>query len=161
MREMTTAEFAKANLAALAEPVSVRRYTQVVGTYYPMGYEPASAPQLPLPDPTLVGTEYGPVGQAQPFGHLEMTMSDQSRVHSLIGDLAAAEKHVRDLELEVKRLKQDLARRPLTVSPVGKDTSAVGGTTYAVRRTDDPFVGLAKQDREFFERKLGTGKKKS
>jgi hypothetical protein len=142
MREMTTAEFAKANLAALAEPVSVRRYTQVVGTYYPMGYEPASAPQLPLPDPTLVGTEYGPV-------------------HSLIGDLAAAEKHVRDLELEVKRLKQDLARRPLTVSPVGKDTSAVGGTTYAVRRTDDPFVGLAKQDREFFERKLGTGKKKS
>ena len=126
---MTTAEFAKANLAALAEPVSVRRYTQVVGTYYPMGYEPASAP----PPPTL---------------GLEGV--------SLIGDLEAAEKHVRDLELEVKRLKQELAKRPAGLEPDTKTRPVAMDKVKA----GDPFAGLGKQDREFFERKLGTGTKK-
>jgi hypothetical protein len=136
MREMTTAEFAKANLAALAEPVSVRRYTQVVGTYYPMGYEPASAP----PPPTL--------GLTEP-------------VNSLIGDLGAAEKHVRDLELEVKRLKQELAKRPaaLEVPEAFRPKPAAVGVLVNPRKSEDPFAGLAKQDREFFERKLGTKKK--
>ena len=48
MKEMTSAEFAKANLAALAEPVSVRRYTKHLGTYYPEGYTPAKPPDLGL-----------------------------------------------------------------------------------------------------------------
>jgi len=130
MKEMTTAEFAKANLAALAEPVSVRRYTQVVGTYYPMGYEPSSAP----PPPTL--------GLTEP-------------ANSLIGDLAAAEKHVRDLEDEVKRLKQELAKRPAGLEPDMRSRPVASDKVKA----GDPFAGLAKQDREFFERKLGTKKK--
>ena len=137
MLEMTTAEFAKANLAALAEPVSVRRYTQVVGMYYPMGYEPASAP----PPPNL--------GLTEPAA-------------SLIGDLGAAEKHVRDLELEVKRLKQELAKRPAALEvpeSFRPKPAAVGVLVNPRKASEDPFAGLAKQDREFFERKLGTKKK--
>lgn len=124
MKEMTTAEFAKANLAALEESVTIRRYTQVIGTYFPKGFEPASAP----PPPTL--------GLTEP-------------ANSLIGDLAAAEKHVRELEEEVGRLKRELAKRPLpAVAPIP-----------VTRASGDPFAGLAKQDRDFFERKLGTKKK--
>jgi len=131
MREMTTAEFAKANLAALEEPVSVRRYTQVVGTFFPKGLEPVIDPP-------------------------QMTLQE----HSLIGDLAAAEKHVREIEDEVKQLKQELAKRPVITTTAMPDS---GHETIflhlpvvpAPRRTDDPFAGLAKQDREFFERKLG------
>lgn len=131
MRDMTTAEFAKANLAALEEPVSIRRYTKVLGTYYPEGFEPATVP----PQPTL-----------------------DLEAHSLISDLEAAEKHVRDLEDEVRILKKELAKRPLVPESPGRYTEAVGKTMPAPRRTDDPFIGLAKQDRDFFERKLGKKK---
>jgi len=133
MREMTTAEFAKANLAALAEPVSVRRYTQTVGTYYPMGFEPAAAPP-----PLTLGLEGV----------------------SLIDDLALRETQVHDLETEVKRLKQELAKRPLPDGPpvAGGTTAVAGGQYVRVTRSEDPFAGLAKQDREFFERKLGKKK---
>ena len=135
---MTTAEFAKANLAALAEPVSVRRYTQVVGTYYPMGYEPATAP----PPPTL--------------GLVEPVIAFTPDV-----DLLAK---VVDLELEVKRLKQELAKRPAALEvpeAFRPQPAAIGVVVNPRKASEDPFAGLAKQDRDFFERKLGTGKKKS
>jgi hypothetical protein len=40
MREATTSEFGKLTLADLTEPVGVRRYTQLIGIFYPAGMEP-------------------------------------------------------------------------------------------------------------------------
>ena len=40
MREMTTNEFANVTVSSLTEPVTVRRYTKTVGTWYPVGTEP-------------------------------------------------------------------------------------------------------------------------
>jgi hypothetical protein len=132
MKEMTTAEFAKANLAALEEPVRVRRYTKTVGVYYPEGFEPASAPQ-----PAQVTLE-------------EVAPSS----------VEATQKIVEDLTQEVARLKRELAARPFVTPsrPPSLPTDAVGKVVSVPRRDDDPFAGLAKQDREFFERKLGKKK---
>jgi hypothetical protein len=130
MKEMTTAEFAKANLAELTEPISIRRYTKSVGKYYPEGYEPATPPQSPAPPD---------------FG-------------LLVPDLPApAAKRVADLEDEVARLKRELAARPAILT-APKLPDAV--SRLQVSKSSDPFSGLAKQDREFFERKLGTKKSK-
>jgi hypothetical protein len=130
MKEMTTAEFAKANLAALAEPVQIRRYTTTVGTYYPQGYEPQTAE----PPPTL-GLET-PQITFQP---------DPDAVAKIV-----------ELELEVRRLKQELAKRPAGLEPDIRPRPVAVDKVKA----GDPFAGLAKQDRDFFERKLGTGPKK-
>lgn len=123
MKDMTTAEFAKANLAALEEPVKIRRYTKTVGTYYPEGYEPAQ--------------------QAHP-AQIDFDLT------AAAVDVAAEK--IRGLEDEVARLKRELAARPQAPDPKG-----------AGYRPEHPlkdvFAGLAKQDREFFERKLGKGKK--
>ncbi len=137
MKEMTTAEFAKANLSVLGEIVRIRRYTKVVGTYYPGGFEPGEMPAqatLELEGPLLA--------QAT-------TITDQMA-------------RIEDLESEVKRLKKELAARP----PVVVDAVAVmtnprtPSDPLRPRSTsDNPFAGLPKQDREFFERKLGTKKK--
>jgi hypothetical protein len=54
---------------------------------------------------------------------------------------------VEELEEEVKALKRRLAAQ-----------SAPQVTSSSVRVTSDPFSGLSKQDREFFERKLGKKK---
>lgn len=40
MREMTSAEFTRVNLTKLDAPVTIKRYTKVIGTYYPEGTEP-------------------------------------------------------------------------------------------------------------------------
>lgn len=123
MREMTTAEFAKANLAALEEPVAIRRYTKTVGIYYPEGFKPNEPP--PLPPPALFD----------------------------IPEPAVLEAALADKDEEIKRLKQELAKRPLTVH---------AGAAHSVSQVravgTDPFANLAKQDREFFERKLGKKK---
>jgi hypothetical protein len=122
MKEMTTAEFAKANLAALEEPVKIRRYTKAVGTYYPEGYEPKMAvavPQMPLLD--------------------------------LEPEVVAQAAQIVVLEDEVKRLKRELAARP----PAGSEFMGQERRTVPQHPAKDVFSDLAKQDREFFERKLG------
>jgi hypothetical protein len=129
MREMTTAEFAKANLAALEEPVKIRRYTKAVGTYYPEGY----IASLPGADPLLLGVVDVAVAAAEPVM------------------LTAAREKIEDLEEEVKRLKKELAARP----PVGSELLAQERRTVPQHPMKDAFSNLAKQDREFFERKLG------
>jgi len=137
MKEMTTAEFAKANLAALEEPVKIRRYTKAVGTYYPEGYIAA------LPGEATV----------------------QVTLDNSVQTLKAHLDEIEELEAEVKRLKKELAARP-PVSPAARDTSAgrspVGAEFVTQERRTVPqhpmkdvFSDLAKQDREFFERKLG------
>lgn len=132
MKEMTTAEFAKANLAALEEPVRVRRYTTTVGTYYPQGYEPAE-----------------PVVQTSMLDDLR-TAETRS---------AASQKIVQELTEEVARLKRELAARPVVQVPeVMRAQPAAMGTVVPRKSSEDPFAGLAKQDREFFERKLGKKK---
>lgn len=134
MREMTTAEFAKANLAALEEPVTIRRYTKTVGTYYPEGYEPAAPP----PQPTLGLDDVAPAS------------------------VKATAKIVEDLTEEVARLKRELAARPVIQVPEvmrAQPAALAVIDRKRVKSDDDPFVGLAKQDREFFERKLGTKRK--
>ena len=120
MKEMTSAEFAKANLAGLTEPVSVRRYNKTIGVYYPDGFAPSEAPQLSIEE---------------------------------VETKTAMRERIGDLEGEVQRLKRELATRSVA-EPV---TIPEKRTVRAVR-TDDPFLGLAKQDREFFERKLGKKK---
>jgi hypothetical protein len=122
MREMTTAEFAKANLAALEEPVKIRRYTKAVGTYYPEGYIASLPVAVPAFEPGLLDAEV--VGQAA---------------------------QIVVLEDEVKRLKRELASRP----PVGSELLAQERRTVPQHPMKDAFSSLAKQDREFFERKLG------
>ena len=111
MKQMTTAEFGKATLSTLTEPVEVRRYTTVVGTYYPAGYEPVTALAM------------GALPEVVPLADLKR-LEEQSE--------------------EIARLKRELAARPARVE--------------AVRRTDDPFADLAKQDRDFFDRKMGKKK---
>lgn len=110
MKQMTSAEFAKANLAAIDAPVEIRRYTTVMGTYYPHGYEPADAPQLALP----------------------------------AVDKKVAER-VEELEEEVRRLKRELSAKALAWPALPPQQTS-----------RDVFADLPKQDREFFERKLGT-----
>lgn len=120
MKEMTSAEFARANLAELDEPVRIRRYTKAVGTYYPDGFEPI----LEEGPPTL------------PLAETPKELTKQ-----------IAQERIIELEGEVARLKRELARR----LPI----EGLAGPT----KGHDPFSGLAKQDRDFFERKL-RGKKK-
>lgn len=140
MKEMTTAEFAKANLAALEEPVSVRRYTKVVGTYYPDGYAPAAAPA-----PLQAALESIP-------DFMPETVAPSST--------KATAKIIEDLTEEVRRLKKELAARPPTPITDGLPESwRPQPVAVAKIRAGDPFAGLAKQDHEFFERKLGTKKK--
>lgn len=120
MRDMTTAEFAKANLATLDEPVKIRRYTKAVGTYYPEGYI-ASLP--------------GEIAQTA----LEPTPPLPT---------AYTKKRFEELEEEIKHLKKQLAARP------------AAGPDRPEHPMKDVFSELAKQDREFFERKLGKAKPK-
>jgi len=117
MIQMTSAEFAKANLTQIDDPVEVTRYGKLLGTFYPAGKAVVTL--------------------------LEVT----STPDSLIGDLKAAEERIHELEDEVKRLKRLVAAKSVPISASGSITS-VG----------DPFSGLPKQDREFFERKLGKKK---
>jgi hypothetical protein len=126
MKEMTTAEFAKANLAALEEPVTVRRYTKTVGTYYPEGYEPKMAVAVPS-FPTL----------------------------DLEPQVVAQAAQIVVLEDEVKRLKKLLAAREPTQVITGAEYMAQERRTVPQHPMKDAFSDLAKQDREFFERKLG------
>jgi hypothetical protein len=88
MLTMTSAEFAKANLAALSEPVSVRRYTKVIGVYYPEGFEPA---ELVLDQPDLALLE---------------------------SPTKLTAKRFEELEDEIRFLKRELARRPETIAGV-------------------------------------------
>ena len=85
--------------------------------------------------------------------------------------LTAAREKIEDLEDEVKRLKKLLAAKMETFSetqartgtvavPVGSELLAQERRTVPTHPMKDVFADLAKQDREFFERKLGTGKKK-
>ena len=138
MRDMTTAEFQKTKLEALQEPVRVRRYTKAVGTYYPEGYIAA----LPPSDPALIGTEYGPLAPV-PGAALDL-------------ELVAAQKVIEQLEEDNKHLKKLLAAGAEKVSPpVGSELLSQERRTIPQHPMKDVFAGLAKQDREFFERKLG------
>jgi hypothetical protein len=107
---MTTAEFGKANLAKIDDVVEIRRYSTVVGTFYPAGKAVV----------TLQGDET---------------------------PLKEAAKRIEELEEEVKALKRLLAAKS---APIASSSS--------VKVDGDPFAGLAKQDRDFFERKLGKKK---
>lgn len=136
MKTMTTAEFGRANLAAIEEPVEIRRYTKVVGVYYPSSFSPSDA--LPLP--------------AEP---VEKPV------------LAATRKKVEELEDEVKRLKKELAARPVEQRqpPTGLEALFTPRERERARQAAPAvdasglFDALPKQDREFFQRKLGRGKK--
>jgi NADPH-dependent ferric siderophore reductase len=107
---MTTAEFGKANLAKIDDVVEIRRYSTVVGTFYPAGTAAV----------TLQGDET---------------------------PLKEAARRIEELEEEVKALKRLLAAKS---APIASSSS--------VKVDGDPFAGLAKQDRDFFERKLGKKK---
>jgi len=163
MKDMTTAEFAKANLAALQEPVKIRRYTKAVGTYYPEGYIAA------LPSATIRGTidESHMEGDIRVIDQMTVESVGISSVPTTTGfapiipapdqtsSLSAAREKIEDLEAEVKRLKKELAARP----PVGSEFMGQERRTVPTHPMKDVFSDLAKQDREFFERKLGTKKK--
>ncbi len=136
MKEMTSAEFAKANLAALEEPVTIRRYTKALGTYYPVGTVYV-APDAP-PPPSL-------------FADLP------------VPGLSAATKRISELEEEVARLKKLLAARPPEyVMPPGRFLDQTSSSAPLPKpdpdRVRSAFADLPKQDREFFERKLGKKK---
>lgn len=141
MKDMTTAEFQKTKLEALEEPVKVRRYTKAVGTYYPEGYIATLAVAVPAFEPGLLDAE--------------------------VVDQAA---QIVALEDEVKHLKRQLAAkieafaaiegRTVTSTIIGSELLSQERRTVPQHPMKDVFSDLAKQDREFFERKLGTGKKK-
>lgn len=134
MRDMTTAEFQKAKLDALTEPVRIRRYTKAVGTYYPEGFEPSTAPKT-------------------------APASVQSSV--LDEEIVAAQKVITQLEEDNRHLKKMLAARDTpNVQPVGSELLSQERRTIPQHPMKDAFAGLAKQDREFFERKLGKPGKK-
>jgi len=117
MIQMTTAEFGKANLTKIEDVVEIRRYSTVVGTFYPAGKAVV----------TLLAATSTP--------------------DSLIGDLKAAEERIHEQEDEIGRLKRLLAAKSAPIASSG-----------SIKVEGDPFSGLAKQDRDFFERKLGKKK---
>jgi hypothetical protein len=86
VKQMTTAEFAKAGLADLEEPVSIRRYTTVIGTYFPKG------------------TEVGPTEAPR-----------QEELDLVRPVLTEASKRIKELEEEVAHLKRQLAARATPV----------------------------------------------
>jgi hypothetical protein len=93
---------------------------------------------------TVVGTFY-PAGKA-----VVTLLAASSSPDSLIGDLKAAEERIHEQEDEIGRLKRLLAAKSVQMpSPA---------PVPARNSPDDPFSGLAKQDRDFFERKLGKKK---
>lgn len=164
MKEMTWAEFAKANAANVTEPVQIRRYTKVVGTYYPEGFLPAADPPLPPADLGLVG-----VGGTVEASHMEGDVHVIDKLNLKEVSVSASRKRIQELEEEVKRLKKELAARsPLPeawkAQPVGLEalnTQERRRISKANVNPDIPqsvFDGLPKQDREFFERKLGRRK---
>lgn len=136
MKDMTTAEFQKTKLEALEEPVKVRRYTKAVGTYYPEGYIATLAVAVPAFEPGLLDAE--------------------------VVDQAA---QIVALEDEVKHLKRQLAAkieafaaiegRTVTSTIIGSELLSQERRTVPQHPMKDVFSDLAKQDREFFERKLG------
>ena len=133
MKDMTTAEFAKANLAALEEPVSVRRYTKVIGTYFPANATPLE----------------GPVSESE-----QLTVTFASK--------GEAQKQIDALIEEVRQLKKRLAAKDPVNKPLSAELlQASADSMFAAggKPSRNPFEGLAKQDREFFERKLGSKKK--
>jgi hypothetical protein len=46
MKEMTSAEFKRANFEELTEPVAIKRYKDIRGYYYPVGFEPDSVTEI-------------------------------------------------------------------------------------------------------------------
>jgi len=141
MREMTTAEFAKANLAALEEPVKIRRYTKAVGTYYPEGYIASLPVAVPAFEPGLLDAEV--VDQAAQIVALEDEV-----------------KHLKKLlAAKMETFSETQARTGTVAVPVGSELLAQERRTVPTHPMKDVFSDLAKQDREFFERKLGTKKK--
>jgi hypothetical protein len=117
MRQMTTAEFAKANLAALEEPVAVRRYTTMIGKYYPDGFEPAT----------------GPVVATIDLGLMEASSKVSAR-------------RISDLEEEVSRLEQELARRPTSIAALDERlfVDAVGKTMISSLPADELLEAVPK-----------------
>jgi hypothetical protein len=142
MKDMTTAEFQKTKLEALEEPVKVRRYTKAVGTYYPEGYIATLAVAVPAFEPGLLDAEV--VDQAAQIVALEDEVKHLKKL------LAAKMESFEALQ----------ARTGTVVVPVGSELLSQERRTVPQHPMKDVFSDLAKQDREFFERKLGTGKKK-
>jgi len=46
MKEMTSAEFKRANFEELTEPVAIKRYKDVRGYYYPVGQQPPEVAEI-------------------------------------------------------------------------------------------------------------------
>lgn len=67
MKEMTSAEFKRANFEELTEPVAIKRYKDIRGYYYPVGQEP---------DVTVIGRD------------LLVPIKDEDRVHEPSLDIA-------------------------------------------------------------------------
>lgn len=154
MREMTTAEFAKANLQELKEPVQLRRYTKVIGTYYPQSVEPPQGFLDLGPDATpdqveAIRTDLGGPAKRAEIEARRMSQSIEDEVAPI-----RANKVIADLTAEVAMLKKELAARAPLPESWQPQAAAVGKLT-----SKDVFADLPKQDREFFERKLGTKKK--
>lgn len=134
---MTTAEFQKTKLEALEEPVKVRRYTKAVGTYYPEGYIATLAVAVPAFEPGLLDAEV--VDQAAQIVALEDEV-----------------KHLKKLLAAKMESFEALQARTGTVAvPVGNELLSQERRTVPQHPMKDVFSDLAKQDREFFERKLG------
>ena len=59
MKQMTTAEFSRSNLAIFDEPIEVKRYSTVVGTFYPVGSDPVDrmTTDCVVHDPRIVDLE--------------------------------------------------------------------------------------------------------
>jgi hypothetical protein len=137
MKDMTTAEFQKTKLEALEEPVKVRRYTKAVGTYYPEGYIATLAVAVPAFEPGLLDAEV--VDQAAQIVALEDEVKHLKKL------LAAKMESFEALQ----------ARTGTVVVPVGSELLSQERRTVPQHPMKDVFSDLAKQDREFFERKLG------
>jgi hypothetical protein len=129
MKRMTTAEFGKSNLADLTEPVEVRRYTTVVGTFYP-----ATGAVLPPADPDLIGTEYGP-----------------SQTQKRIKELEEEVKHLK----KALAAKMEMSQ---AVSADGETQRTPSRTVVALEHAADVerrVSGLHQQDLDYINRKLG------
>jgi hypothetical protein len=107
-----------------------------------------------LEEPVRVRRYTKSVGTYYPEGFIA-SLPGEATVQVTLDDsvqtLKAHLDEIEELEAEVKRLKKELAARP----PVGSEFMGQERRTVSQHPMKDVFSDLAKQDREFFERKLG------
>jgi len=94
MKQMTTAEFSRSNLAVFDEPIEVKRYSTVVGTFYPTGADPIDrVVSVTAVEPRVADLE-------EEIKHLKKLLAAKAETTRAVSAARAIDADVKALEVE-------------------------------------------------------------